>query len=201
MKIELWPIDRPVEYARNARRISDAAVDKVAASIKEFGWRQPIVVDTDGVIVVGHTRRRAAQKLGLAEVPVHIATDLTPAQVKAYRLMDNRSGEEAKWDYELLGLELQDMQQLADIDLSLTGFEQFELDPLLQCDWSPPDPETENGPSTLHNTEGKRNKLVLTDEQRSMLDLAVAKLREREGNPKLDDGQTLFIVCSEFVAE
>jgi ParB-like chromosome segregation protein Spo0J len=77
MHIELWPIDRVVPYDRNPR-LNDDAVDAVAASLKEFGFRQPIVVDTDGVIIVGHTRWKAAKKLSLAKVPVHVAQDLTP---------------------------------------------------------------------------------------------------------------------------
>src|SRR3954468_9741544 len=103
MKIQLWPITRPIPYARNARKISQAAVDKVAASIKEFGWRQPIVVDKEDVIIAGHTRLLAAQKLGLEKVPVHVADNLTTAQVKSYRLMDNRANQESAWDVALLG--------------------------------------------------------------------------------------------------
>ena len=94
MNIELWDIGRVIPYARNARKIPDKAVNKVAASIKEFGWRQPIVVDRESVIIVGHARLLAAQKLGLTQVPVHVADNLTPAQVKAYRIMDNRSHQE-----------------------------------------------------------------------------------------------------------
>src|SRR5512135_75173 len=130
MNIELWPIDKPIPYARNARKISEAAVAKVAASIKEFGWRQPIVVDQEGVIIAGHTRLLAAQRLGLKTVPVHVAANLTPAQIKAYRLMDNRSHEEAEWDMELLPLELEDLKAL-DFDLGLTGFDERELGKLL----------------------------------------------------------------------
>ena len=130
MEVELWPIDRPVPYARNARKIPPAAVDKVAASIKEFGWRQPIVVDSEAVIIAGHTRLLAAQKLGLTQVPVHVATGLSPAQVKAYRLMDNRSHEEAAWDMDLLPLELVDLKALS-FDLELTGFDDQELGRLL----------------------------------------------------------------------
>src|SRR5882724_8782783 len=89
-----WPIDRPLPYARNSRKIPARAIDKVAASIKEFGFRVPIVVDKDDVVICGHTRLLAAKKLGLREVPVHVADNLTPAQAKAYRLMDNRSHEE-----------------------------------------------------------------------------------------------------------
>src|SRR5207244_2074198 len=130
MQITEWPIDKPIPYARNAREIPQSAVDKVAASIKEFGWNQPLVVDAEGVIIVGHTRLRAAQKLGLSVVPVHIALNLTPAQVKSYRLLDNRSHEEATWDLELLAAELAELQA-SDIDLMFTGFDQDEIDKLL----------------------------------------------------------------------
>ena len=130
MQVEQWPIDRPIPYARNARVIPQQAIDKVAASIKEFGWQQPIVVDGDGVIIVGHTRLLAAQKLGLAEVPVHVATDLTPAQVKAYRLADNRVHEEARWDTDLLRIEMEELLD-SEVDALLTGFNQDEIDALL----------------------------------------------------------------------
>ena len=78
----------------------------MAASLKEFGFRQPIVVDGDGVIIAGHTRLLGAKRLGLKEVPVHVASGLTPEQVKAYRIADNRSAQETTWDLELLPLEL-----------------------------------------------------------------------------------------------
>src|SRR3954463_1861532 len=103
MNIELRPLDQIKPYPGNPR-VNDGAVDAVVASLKEFGWRQPIVVDAAGVIVVGHTRYRAAQKLGLDSVPVHVATDLSPAQVRAYRIADNATGEIATWNVDLLGL-------------------------------------------------------------------------------------------------
>jgi len=130
MKIEMWPIDRPVPYVRNARKIPQKAIDKVAGSIQEFGWRQPIVVDKDEVIIVGHTRLKGAQKLGLKEVPVHIAESLNEAQVKAYRLADNRTGEETGWDEELLSLEIKELTDY-DIDIDLTGFNDNEVNKLL----------------------------------------------------------------------
>ena len=122
LSVEYWPIERPLAYARNARLCPESAIDKVAASIAEFGWRQPIVVDEQGVIMAGHTRLLAARKLGLAEVPVHVAAGLTPAQAKAYRLMDNRSNQETSWDLELLPLELEELLTM-DIDPALTGFD------------------------------------------------------------------------------
>jgi len=125
-----WSLNRPIPYARNSRKIPERAVDKVAASIKEFGWRQAIVVDREGVIICGHTRLLAARKLGLKQVPVHVAANLTPAQVKAYRLMDNRSQQESDWDLDLLGPELEELRDL-DFDLSLTGFDPSEIDDFL----------------------------------------------------------------------
>jgi ParB-like chromosome segregation protein Spo0J len=104
-------------------------VDKVAASIKEFGFRQPIVVDNEMVIIAGHVRYQAAQKLELKKVPVHVAEGLTPEQVKAYRIADNRTGEEAQWDNEMLALEIGELEA-ASFDKSLLGFEISELEQL-----------------------------------------------------------------------
>lgn len=130
LNVTNWPISKPIPYARNARKVPDRAVDKVASSIKEFGFRQPIVVDRDDVIICGHTRLLAAKKLEFHEVPVHVAENLTPAQVKAYRIMDNRSHEEADWDIELLGPELMELKDF-EFDLDLTGFDSAEIDKLL----------------------------------------------------------------------
>jgi DNA modification methylase len=130
MRVTMWPLEKITPYARNARKIPPAAVDKVAASIREFGWRQPIVVDREGVIICGHTRLLAAYKLGLPEAPVHVAENLTPAQVRAYRLLDNRSHDETTWDDDLLGLELLDLKGMG-VDLDLTGFDGREIDDLL----------------------------------------------------------------------
>lgn len=129
MKIELRPLAEIKPYASNPR-LNDAAVDAVAASLREFGFRQPIVVDADGVIICGHTRFKAAQKLGLEMVPVHVATDLTPAQIKAYRIADNKTSDLSDWDFDVLPTELLELQTL-DFDLGLLGFEPDELERLL----------------------------------------------------------------------
>jgi len=129
MNVENWPISKPIPYSRNPRR-NEAAISKVAGSIKEFGWRQPIVVDTEGVIIAGHTRLLAAQHLRLQEVPVHVATDLSPQQIKAYRLADNRVAQEAEWDNDLLKLELSELEEEG-FSLDLTGFSEDELEALL----------------------------------------------------------------------
>ncbi len=129
MDIELRPLADIRPYPTNPR-VNDAAVEAVARSIREFGFRQPIVVDADGVIVVGHTRFKAAQKLGLEHVPIHVAKDLTPEQAKAYRIADNQTSNLAEWDLEILPSELSELQEL-DVDLSLLGFDDNELAKLL----------------------------------------------------------------------
>jgi DNA modification methylase len=126
MKVELWPIDKPVPYPKNARKISDQAIDKVASSIRAFGFRQPIVVDTEGVIVVGHARLLGAKTLGLQLVPVHCADNLTPAEIRGYRLADNRTNQETEWNTDRLCEELKDLM-VQDFDLALTGFDPDEI--------------------------------------------------------------------------
>lgn len=131
MEIKLVKIAKIKPYDRNPRN-NDGAVDAVAASIQEFGWQQPIVVDRDGVIIAGHTRYKAAQKLKCKEVPAVVAENLTDEQVRAYRLADNKTGELAGWDFSALEEEL---AGLAQIDMQQFGFagsetEDFNIDNL-----------------------------------------------------------------------
>lgn len=112
-------ISELIPYSKNPRK-NEAAVEPVAASIKEFGFKVPIVIDKDGVIVAGHTRYKAAQKLGLENVPCIIADDLTDEQVKAFRLADNKVGELAEWDFDFLGDEL---EEITAIDMEQFGFD------------------------------------------------------------------------------
>lgn len=130
MEVKSMLIDDIKPYENNPRD-NDDAVDSVANSIKEFGWQQPIVVDKDNVIIVGHTRYKAAKKLGMDKVPVVVASKLTPEQVKAYRLADNKVGELADWDFGKLNTEL---QEINDNDLMMKlGFDESDLE--LADDW------------------------------------------------------------------
>jgi len=122
---DTWPIERLVEYIRNPRK-NDHAVDKVAAAIREFGFRVPICAKSDGTVVDGHLRLKAAKKLGLTEVPVVLADDMSEAQIKAFRLSVNKVAELAEWDTELLALEFGELEEMG-FDLSLTGFEADEI--------------------------------------------------------------------------
>jgi DNA modification methylase len=139
MLVEMRPIGSVRPYENNPR-LNDATVDAVAASLREYGWRQPIVVDEQDVIIVGHTRYKAAIKLGMTEVPVHVARGLTAAQARAYRIADNQTATLSQWDEDKLPLELMELQK-ADFDLPLTGFPEDEVLRLLthptgegQCD-------------------------------------------------------------------
>jgi len=126
MQIEYWDIDKLIPYSRNPRR-NDDAVPKMAGLIKEFGFKVPVVIRSDGEVIDGHLRLKAARQLGMKKVPVVLADEWTPAQVKAFRLAVNRSAEWAEWDDELLKLELDDLK-LEDFDLDLIGFEDVALD-------------------------------------------------------------------------
>lgn len=128
LTFETWPIERLTEYARNPRK-NDHAVDKIAAAIKEFGFRVPVVAKSDGLVVDGHLRLKAAKKLGMAEVPVILADDMTEAQIKAFRISVNRMAEFAEWDNDLLALEFAELTDIG-FDLDLTGFTADEIDAL-----------------------------------------------------------------------
>src|SRR5262249_23295798 len=129
MKVQLWRLTDVKPYPNNPRH-NDAAVDAVAESIKQFGWRQPIVVDTQGIIVVGNTRYKAAKRLGRDRARVHVAKGLTEAKIKAYRIADNKTADIATWNEELLFQELVELQQL-DFDIDVTGFTQADLNRLM----------------------------------------------------------------------
>jgi DNA modification methylase len=151
IQIQIWPIDRLIFYARNPRK-NDAAVDRMCSSIREFGFKIPALARSDGEVVDGHLRLKAARKLGswpggdTSAIPVILCDEWTPQQVKAFRLMVNRSVSWAAWDEELPSLELQELSE-ADFDLSLTGFDPGEIDGLLalpdeeRANETPPVPE------------------------------------------------------------
>ena len=131
--IEIWPVDRLIPYARNPRTHSKAQIAQIAASILEFGFTNPILVDSKDGIIAGHGRLLGAREVGLKEVPVVILDHLTDAQRRAYIIADNKLAENAGWDDELLALELKELN-LEGFDLALTGFDEREFDALLQDD-------------------------------------------------------------------
>jgi DNA modification methylase len=155
MEIQIWPIDRLVLYARNPRK-NDAAVDRMCSSIREFGFKLPVLARSNGEVVDGHLRLKAAKKLGITEIPVILCDEWTPAQVKAFRLLVNRSVTWADWDEELLTLELLEIQE-SGFDLSLTGFDAKEIDDLLTED----NPEEDAAPPLPDNPTTRAGDLWL----------------------------------------
>jgi len=151
MTIEDRPIEQVLPYERNPR-VNDAAVDAVAASIKEFGFRTPILCDGEGVIIAGHTRLKAALKLGLKSVPVIVADDLPPSKVRALRIADNQLSSLSTWDESILELELSALQSASD-DLSSLGFDEEELARLLAGGNDKSDEDAEVAPTELESIQ------------------------------------------------
>jgi ParB-like chromosome segregation protein Spo0J len=198
MKIETIDIDRVIPYARNPRKNS-AAIDKVAASLREFGFRQPIVTDENLTVIVGHTRLAAAKKLNLSQVPVHIAEGLTDAQIKAYRIADNRVGEEAEWDNALLAVEIGDLKDQG-YDLSLTGLSDLQLADLL------PDVKALDEMPSLSSEDREpyqQMTFVLHDEQVEQVKAAIEAAHKLGEYNSLNDnrnGNAIARICETFVS-
>jgi ParB-like chromosome segregation protein Spo0J len=123
-------VDELVPYEKNPR-VNHQAVNEVAKSIREFGFKVPVIVDEDNILVAGHTRVEACKRLGIEEVPAIVADDLSDEQIKAFRIMDNKSAQYSEWDYELLLEEIADLDEL-DYDIDLTGFKDVELDEIME---------------------------------------------------------------------
>lgn len=188
MQLHYFAIDEIKEYENNPR-INDGAVEAVANSIKEFGFKVPIVVDEDNIIIAGHTRYKAALKLNLERVPCIVASDLLPEQAKAYRLADNKVSELAKWDFNALAKELGDLN----LDMQKFGFEveDFNLDEFGE-EFNLADGEKgelEQITFTLHNEQAELIRYALT---------LVEECTETFGNTN-KNGNSLFEVVKQWV--
>lgn len=193
MQVEMWKTSQVKPYDKNPRR-NDGAVDAVAASIREFGFKQPIVVDKDGIIIAGHTRHKAAKKLGLKEVPVVVADDLPPEKVKAYRLADNKVGELAGWDFSLLDRELAELDDL-DFDLSEFGFDSKLSPDAFDDSFTLPDGEK---PEIVQMT------FTLHERQKQLIEYAIGLVTQRAtetfGNTN-KNGNALYEVVKEWAEQ
>jgi len=192
MKVENLPTNTLLPYPSNPRK-NDHAVPSIAASIKEFGFKQPIVIDSTKTIVVGHTRWKAAQLLGLTEVPCVLADDLTPQQIKAYRILDNKLAEKAEWDAELLKLELDDIE---------LDFEPFEVEFLPEFNPDMLDDITlPNGgnPSIIQKT------FTITLDQSELVEEALSQAKNTgnisDADNKNSNGNALAYICQSFITK
>lgn len=192
-------VEKLVPYARNSRTHSPEQVDQIAASIKEFGFLNPIIIDGDSGIVAGHGRVLAAQKLGLSELPCIEAKHLTDAQRKAYVIADNKLALNAGWDNDLLRVEFDELAQ-AGFDLSLTGFSLDEIDGLqFDSDCETDMPELADGDKEPY----QQKTFTLHDEQAAIVDDAIALARK---HPLVDsdlndnsNGNAIALICEQWL--
>jgi ParB-like chromosome segregation protein Spo0J len=198
-KVERWAIEKLVPYARNARTHSDEQISQLAASIKEWGWTTPVLVDEQGSIIAGHGRTLAAQRLQMTEVPVMVAKGWSEAKKRAYVLADNKLAMNAGWDNEMLRLELGDLQAM-DIDLDLTGFSADEIAAFQFDDDAEAEmPELRDGDKDPF----QQKTFTLHDEQAEVVDNAITLART---NPLADtglnentNGNALALICHQWL--
>ena len=208
MNIIKMKVEDLIPYINNPRN-NENAVDKVASSISEFGFKNPIFVDKNNVVVNGHTRLLASKKLGLKEVPVIVIDDLTDAQIKAFRIADNKTSEYAEWDEELLKIELEQLEEM-NFDLECTGFDMDDIEQMLNLgfDYS----EDEFGedfelPSGDKNPIQQRT-FTLHDNQASLVDFVINEAKEKYNDDELEtfgntnkNGNLLYMVVKEWVEQ
>ena len=198
-KVEKWAIDKLIPYARNARTHSDEQISQLAASIKEWGWTTPVLVDEQGGIIAGHGRTLAAQRLQMTEVPVMVAKGWSDAKKRAYVLADNKLAINAGWDNEMLRLELGELQGM-EFDLDLTGFTAEEIAAFQFDDDAEAEmPELRDG----EKEPFQQKTFTLHDEQAEMVENAITLART---NPLADtglnentNGNALALICSEWL--
>ena len=195
MKIESLPLDRLIPYARNSRTHSDAQVAQVAASIREFGFTNPVLIDAEDGIIAGHGRVMAARKLGLEKVPCIRLAHLSETQRRAYIIADNKLALNSGWDEEMLALELAELREV-DFDLDLTGFDGAELGEFDVAEAEMP---------TLADGDKQpfqQKTFTLHDEQAEDVEAAIAKAKEMgHGESAVNEnsnGNALAFVCQSF---
>ena len=197
-----------IPYVNNPRN-NENAVDKVASSIAEFGFKNPIIIDKNNVVINGHTRLLASKKLGLKEVPVIKADDLTEAQVKAFRIADNKTSEYAEWNGELLKLELEQLEGM-NFDLECTGFDMDDIEQMLNLgfDYSEDDFGEDFELPSGDKKPIQQRTFTLHDNQASLIDSVIDAAKERYDVDEVEsfgntykNGILLYMVVKEWAEQ
>ena len=192
MEIQKLAIEKLIPYIRNPRK-NENAVEKVTSSIHEFGFRQPIVVDAENVIIAGHTRFEAAKRLGMNTVPVHVAKGLTEQQVKAYRIADNRVAQDSEWDFNLLSLEIEEIEKR-----DILGFSDEEIKEILgEVDYLNEMPDLAEG----EKVPFQQMTFILHEEQAEQVKMALEKAKKQgafHSPNENSNGNALARVCESF---
>jgi hypothetical protein len=189
-------IDDLRPYEKNARLHDEGQLRDLRASMMEFGWTIPILIDEHDGVLAGHARLLVGRELGYDEVPVIVAAGWTAAQKKAYILADNKLTERGGWDWKLVSAELQDLQAAA-FDLTLTGFESYELEPLLAAHWVPP-ASREGDRGTETEPKGQGHSINLTPHQYREFMNAVGRARTKTANDGLTEGDAVLILAEAY---
>lgn len=191
-----FPIEKLIEYARNPRK-NDHAVDSIAAAIREFGFRVPILAKSDGTVIDGHLRLKAAKKLSMENVPVLFADDMTPTQIKAFRLSVNKMADLADWDYDFLAVEIDELNDEG-FDLDLLGFSKDELNELIGT------PDTVDMPDLREGDREPFQQMTFTlhDSQKEIIDQAITKAKAQGLDSTVNEnsnGNALFAIAEAFL--
>ena len=201
LKIVYKHVDEIIPYVNNPRKISQNAIDKVASSIKNFGFKVPIIIDKDNEIVAGHNRILAAKKLGMEEVPCIVVEDLTEQQIKAFRIADNKTSEFAEWDMELLEIELEGLDDI------FTGFDNDEIEKILSLGF---DYSADQFGTEFELPDGGRNPIrqmsfTLHEEQVKLIEYALDIVKRNVGANEIEtfgntnmNGNLLYMVVKEW---
>jgi ParB-like chromosome segregation protein Spo0J len=181
-------------YERNARLHDEQQLLDLRASMVEFGWTIPVLIDEDGGVLAGHARIQVGAELGYTDAPVIVAAGWTEAQKRAYILADNKLTERGGWNWEMVAAELKDIRDMG-VDLALTGFEAHEFEPLLEADWRTA--ATDDGGKADDSPHGATDAhaITVTSEQYEVIRRAVEKERERTGQPKMSEGKALEMIA------
>lgn len=197
MKLLEKPTLALIEYARNPRR-NDEAVDAVAASIKEFGFLVPIVIDSSNVVIAGHTRLKAAKKLNLSTVPCVLADSLSPQKLKAFRVLDNRLHEKSDWDFDLLRLELQEL------DLTMEPMQLAwapdELGVILDGNRDYSEDERQRLATEGRESSGKVEPIFVTFEQREVIERGIQVVRKECDDFSVEEGRALELLVGDWLS-
>lgn len=194
-----FPVAELLKWSENPRRLSDAAIQKVAAVIEKCGWGAPVIARaSDKRLIAGHTRLAGAELLKMTEVPTRFM-EVTDEQAEVLALADNRLNEDAEWNYESLTVILKRMSD--DATRQLTGFEQAEIDPLLAADWTPPDLTlTSGGDDGKPRAGHPRRTIMLSETERAQLDDALIWARKLYGD-EITESKFIVDLCARFCAE
>lgn len=181
-----------VPYEKNAMIHREDQVKQIADSITEFGFTNPVLIDENKEILAGHGRREAALQLKLLRVPVIVLGHLSDVQKMAYRLADNKLARNSDFEWQLVADELKELQARG-YDLGLTGFRDFEIEPMLAADWKPPEAEDGEGVSALTS-------IPVTVEQKKIIEQAHARMKAAEEDDEMSIGRCLELVCADYLA-